>query len=285
MRWLCLLLTILVYSGCSTHPSEDQFSQFDTESSCKYLKSEKAVLRIRAAKRLKEIGDDSAIVLAQILDGFESEPNPKVRQEYVRCLTILVHSRHEKELANREIDNQVVKKLSNLLKRDENPDVRTTAGIGYAVLADPDADDPNAFFASVNVIEAIERDRNQTVLFYAVALLLAILFVPFAALVFSVGTLGLGVVFSDFAVSGPENWKFRDFYLRYLILAAVFTFVSLPIMMSPIPFSLWIAFGILAATFNLVFSAGWLHAIIIGGGGGFIGLFLFVKLLNLVPLP
>ena len=67
---------------------------------------------------------------------------------------------------------------------------------------------------------------------FVVILLIAVVFTAFAALVFSVLTLLLGMVWDDFEVSGPDGWTlevFGEFYLRYLIIAAVFTFVSLPL--------------------------------------------------------
>ena len=61
------------------------------------------------------------------------------------------------------------------------------------------------------------------------SLVIGIAFTAFAALVFSVLTLILGKFFDAFDVSGPEGWRFSDFYVRYLIIAAVYTFVSLPL--------------------------------------------------------
>ena len=60
-------------------------------------------------------------------------------------------------------------------------------------------------------------------------LVIGIAFTAVAALVFSVLTLILGKFSGAFEVSGPQGWQFSEFYVRYLIIAAVFTFVSLPL--------------------------------------------------------
>lgn len=62
-----------------------------------------------------------------------------------------------------------------------------------------------------------------------ILIVIGLLFTAFAALVFSVLTILLGKFFTSFEISGPEGWAFKDFYLRYLIIAAVYTFVSLPL--------------------------------------------------------
>ena len=57
-------------------------------------------------------------------------------------------------------------------------------------------------------------------------IVIGILFTALAALVFSMLTLLLGKISTSFAVSGPDDWNFWEFYVRYLIIAAVYTFVS-----------------------------------------------------------
>lgn len=112
-----------------------------------------------------------------------------------------------------------------------------------------------------------------------ILLLFAVLFTAFAALVFSLLTLLLGLVWEDFEVSGPEGWTmqtFGEFYLRYLIIAAVFTFVSLPLGNGIL------GIGAMAIAYKYVFDAGWLQACVIGVGGGIIAAILFVLLLGLV---
>lgn len=282
MRWLGLVVGVLICFGCSTRPSEIEFTQFDANASLRFLESEKPILRLRAAKRLAEIGDDGANVMKPLLERLDDELQPKLREEYVRCLTMLVHSRIEKKLQNREIDDQVVEKLDYLLKFDSDPDVRTMAGTAYLLLSDSKANEPNSLFIFSNISDSIERDHKRSVFAFASIIAVGLLFVPFAALIFSVGTLGIGLVWSDFAVSGPDGWRFRDFYCRYLIVAAIFTFVCLPIMVLPIPFSALVAVGVLTVTMQSTFGAGWVHAAIVGGTGILI-LFVFADLLSSIP--
>lgn len=109
-------------------------------------------------------------------------------------------------------------------------------------------------------------------------LVVGAIFTAFVALVFSALTLLLGLISPDFEVSGPEGWKFRDFYVRYLIVAAVYTLVSLPL-------GGWIGWLALIAAYKYVFDAGWLQALVIGGVGGVIAVVLFVFLMVLVLQP
>lgn len=110
-------------------------------------------------------------------------------------------------------------------------------------------------------------------------ILIGIAFTAFAALVFSVMTLLLGKVWPAFEVSGPEGWSFFDFYKRYLIIAAVYTFLSLPLGNG------LLGIAALAVAYKYVFDAGWVQAIVIGLAGGFIALFLFLILLATVMVP
>lgn len=107
-------------------------------------------------------------------------------------------------------------------------------------------------------------------------LLVGALFTAFAALVFSVLTLLLGKLSISFEVSGPDNWSFGAFYLRYLIIAAVFTFVSLPLGNGIL------GIGALAIAYKFVFDAGWVQAIVMGIGGGIIAVVLFVIMLSAI---
>ncbi len=110
-------------------------------------------------------------------------------------------------------------------------------------------------------------------------LLLGVVFAVFTALVFSVLTLLLGKMSSVFEVSGPDDWSFSAFYLRYLIIAAVYVFVSLPLGNG------LLGIGALAVAYKYVFDAGWMQAIVMGIVGGLIALVLFLLLLAAVAAP
>ena len=110
-------------------------------------------------------------------------------------------------------------------------------------------------------------------------LVIGAVFTAFAALVFSVLTLILGKFFASFDVTGPDGWRFSEFYVRYLIVAAVYTFVSLPLGNG------LLGIGALAIAYKYVFDAGWLQAIVIGIVGGIIALVLFVILIVAVLIP
>lgn len=109
-------------------------------------------------------------------------------------------------------------------------------------------------------------------------LVVGVIFTAFVALVFSALTLLLGLISPDFEVTGPEGWKFRDFYVRYLIVAGVYTLLTLPL-------GGWIGWGALIVTYKYVFDAGWLQALVIGGVGGIIAVVLFVFMMVLVLQP
>jgi hypothetical protein len=108
---------------------------------------------------------------------------------------------------------------------------------------------------------------------------IGLVFTAFAALVFSVLTIILGKFFPSFEISGPAGWEFKDFYLRYLVIAAVYTFVSLPLGNG------LLGIAALAVAYKYVFDAGWVQAIVIGIIGGIIALVLFILLLIAVLAP
>jgi hypothetical protein len=113
-----------------------------------------------------------------------------------------------------------------------------------------------------------------------VLILVGIAFTAFAALVFSLLTIALDKMnFESFSISGPEGWSFKDFYVRYLIIAAVYTFVALPL---GTPF---LGIPALAVAYKFVFDAGWLQAAVIGFVGGTIALILFILLWVILIAP
>lgn len=112
-----------------------------------------------------------------------------------------------------------------------------------------------------------------------ILILVGLAFTAFAALVFSVLTLQLGKLSDSFDVEGPADWTFFDFYLRYLLVAAVYTFVSLPLGNGIL------GVGALALAYKFVFDAGWVQAIVMGLVGGLIALTLFVILVSVVLAP
>ena len=111
-------------------------------------------------------------------------------------------------------------------------------------------------------------------------IVVGVAFTAFAALVFAVLTIVLDWLdIGDFAISGPEGWSFWEFYKRYLIIAAVYTFVSLPLGNG------LLGIVALAVAYKFVFDAGWVQALVIGIVGGFIAFFLFILLISLVVAP
>jgi len=117
-------------------------------------------------------------------------------------------------------------------------------------------------------------------------LVVATAFTAFAALVFSGLTLLAGKISPHLEMSGPEGWTFREFYMRYLIVAAVFAFVAIGLM--PFLSCLGALLGLVAliVAYKHVFDAGWLQAIVLGGMGGAVALvlFTFLAVLDLRPL-
>ena len=105
-------------------------------------------------------------------------------------------------------------------------------------------------------------------------------FTAFAALVFTVLTMILDWLdIEAFSISGPEGWSSGEFYLRYLMIAAVYTFVSLPLGNG------LLGIGALAVAYKFVFDAGWVQALVMGVVGGVIALLLFILLISLVVGP
>lgn len=79
-------------------------------------------------------------------------------------------------------------------------------------------------------------------------------------------------------MSGPDDWSFLDFYKRYLIISAVFTFVALPT--NPL-----LGIPALAVAYKFAFDAGLKQALVIGTIGGVIAMFLFRLLIYAVLTP
>lgn len=99
-----------------------------------------------------------------------------------------------------------------------------------------------------------------------------------AALVFAVLTLLLARISEDFVISGPDDWSFLDFYKRYLIISAVYTFVALPT--NPL-----LGIPALAVAYKFAFDAGLKQALVIGTIGGVIAMILFRLLIYAVLTP
>ena len=110
-------------------------------------------------------------------------------------------------------------------------------------------------------------------------LFVGVAFAAFAGLVFAVLTLLLGKVFKSFELSAPDDWTFFDFYKRYLIIAGVYAFVSLPLGNG------LLGIAALAIAYKYVFDAGWVQALIMGTVGGIIALVLFVILVGAILAP
>ena len=106
-----------------------------------------------------------------------------------------------------------------------------------------------------------------------VLLVAGVVYTAFVALVFAVLTLLLGKMFQSFEVSGPDDWKFLDFYKRYLVIAAVYVFVSMPLGNG------LIGIAALATAYKFVFDAGWPQAAVMGTIGGVIALALFMLMM------
>jgi hypothetical protein len=110
-------------------------------------------------------------------------------------------------------------------------------------------------------------------------MIVGVLFTAFAAWVFTMLTLLMGVVFKTFELSAPDDWTFLDLYKRYLIIAAVFTFVTLPLGRG------LLGIAPLALAYKFVFRAGWSQAVIMGTVGGLIAILLFWVLIDTVLRP
>lgn len=118
-----------------------------------------------------------------------------------------------------------------------------------------------------------------------VSLVLGLAFTAFLALVYSVLTLQMGKLSPHFELTMPEDWTFRELYLRYLIVAAAFTFVALPL--TPLLGCAGVIVGLFALTgaYKFAFDADLLQAVVIGGMGGGIAFVLFVFLLVSILQP
>jgi hypothetical protein len=112
-----------------------------------------------------------------------------------------------------------------------------------------------------------------------ILVLVGLAFAAVAALVFAVLTLILGKMFTSFEVSGPDDWTFFDFYKRYLLIALVYSFVSLPLGNG------LLGIGALAVAYKFVFDAGWTQAIVMGTAGGLIAVVLFIIMLTAILTP
>ncbi len=112
-----------------------------------------------------------------------------------------------------------------------------------------------------------------------VLLVVGVVFTAFTAFIFAVLTLLLGKMFRSFEVSGPDDWQFFDFYKRYLIIAAVYVFVSFPL-------GGFLGIAALALAYKYVFDAGCIQAAVMGTIGGVIAFALFFLTMMgiLVPL-
>ena len=115
----------------------------------------------------------------------------------------------------------------------------------------------------------------MTILVY---LVFGLAFSVVLAVVYAALTLALGKVSENFEVFGPDGWTFVDFCKRYWIVAAIYTFVSLP---------LGGLLGIVALFFayKFVFDAGLSHTIVVGIIGGIIAQVLFVLAMISVLVP
>ena len=107
--------------------------------------------------------------------------------------------------------------------------------------------------------------------------IVGIVFSAFAAIVFVVLTFVLGKFFDAFDVSGDGT--FLEFYLRYLVIALVYTFVTLPLGNG------LIGIAAMAVAYKYVFYAGWTQALVMGTIGGIIALVLFAILVTLILAP
>jgi len=126
---------------------------------------------------------------------------------------------------------------------------------------------------------------STLVLHIVLYVVIALAFTAFAALVFSGLTLLAGKISPHFEMTGPEGWTFREFYVRYLIIAAVFAFVAIPLV--PLLGCLGALLGMVAliVAYKRVLDTDWPQAVVLGGMGGAVALILFVFLLVLVLRP
>jgi hypothetical protein len=109
-------------------------------------------------------------------------------------------------------------------------------------------------------------------------IVIGLVYAAFVALIFSLLTILFGMMSKSFEISGPDGWSFFAFYKRYLIVAAVYVFVSIPL-------GGWIGIAALAVAYKYVFDAGWTQAIVMGTIGGIIAAVLFLLLVYTVLMP
>ena len=110
-------------------------------------------------------------------------------------------------------------------------------------------------------------------------------FTAFLALVYAWLTLLLGKVSVDFEVTASGDWTFFDFYKKYLIVAAAFTFVALPLGSSGGLLGALAGFIAMVVAYQFVFDAGWPQALVIGMPGAAIAGVLFIILMAAVLGP
>lgn len=115
---------------------------------------------------------------------------------------------------------------------------------------------------------------------FLVLLLIGVVFSAFAALVFLILTLLLGAVWDAFDVDGLQDGGYFQFYLQYWIVAAVYTFVTLPLGPGLVPTILGI--GAMAFAYEKVFGAGWTQAIVMSIVGGVIAQVLFIVVVGAI---
>ncbi len=115
--------------------------------------------------------------------------------------------------------------------------------------------------------------------YYVVSLLvIGLVFTPFLALFLTGFTLLLGKMSTHFQITLPEDWKFRQLFLRYLIIAGVYTIVTIPVTLLVPCAGVVIGIVAMTAAYGKVFDADWLQAVVIGGVGGAMALVLFLAM-------
>lgn len=112
-----------------------------------------------------------------------------------------------------------------------------------------------------------------------VLLLIGIAFSVFAAAVFAACTLLLGLVWKDFEVTGLEGGDWMGFYGRYLLVAGVYTFITVPLSVGLLGsgglLGASIGLGAMWLAFDQVFHAGWVQTLVICVIGGWVAQPLF----------
>jgi hypothetical protein len=273
---LCFIISVAI-TGCGgdstpstppTPPAPDMdFAAMSVAQLTDSLDHEDSSVRHYAASQLGSRREAAIPAIAALTQRLEDD-DAGVRLAATLSLSqILPH-------AKRPHDSETVAALDALRSAlaDENEAVRK--GAQWALLTQEigPSEMPAGFLE--------ERDSGISDAFAMVLLVvMAIAFTAFAALVFSVLNIVLGKFWSDFEISGPEGWRFIDFYWRYLIIAAVYTFVSLPLQNG------FLGIAALAVAYKFVFDAGWTQAIVVGIVGGIIALVLFLAMIFLLLIP